>query len=74
MYIPIIISMMIKEKELNPFKRFALPLLSLCAIGVIIYASIDKHGMGNVWYLIVFGVIMLIGFVTKLINDKKNKK
>lgn len=74
MYIPIIISMMIKEKELNPFKRFVLPLLSLCAIGVIIYASIDKHGMGNVWYLIVFGVIMLIGFVTKLINDKKIKK
>ena len=71
LYIPILISMMIKEKELNPLKRFVLPILSLIGIGVIIYASIAKHGMGNLWYLIVFAVITLAGFVVKTINDKK---
>ncbi|MBO7195935.1 MAG: APC family permease [Clostridia bacterium] len=73
MYIPILISMMIKEKEFNPFKRFVLPILSIIGIGVIIYASIDKHGMGNVWYLIVFGLIMLIGFAVTKYNEKKKK-
>ena len=73
MYIPILISMMIKEKGLNFFKRFVLPILSLVGIGVIIYASIDKHEMGNVWYLIVFGIIMLIGFIVDLVNRKKSK-
>ena len=70
LYIPILIAMMIKEKELNPFKRFALPALSLAGIGVIIYASIAKHKMGNVWYLIVFAVIMLVAFVVTKLNKK----
>lgn len=73
MYIPILISMMIKEKGLNFFKRFVLPILSIAGIGMIIYASIDKHKMGNVWYLIVFGIIMLIGFIVDLVNKKKSK-
>ena len=69
LYIPILISMMKKEKELNVFRRFVLPILSLCGIGVIIYASIDKHGMGNVWYLIVFALVMLCGWLA----NRKNK-
>ena len=73
LYIPILISMMIKEKELNPFKRFVLPILSLAGIGVIIYASIAKHKMGNVWYLIVFALIMLVGFAVTKLNKKIEK-
>ena len=73
LYIPILISMIIKEKELNPFKRFVLPILSLCGIGVIIYASINKHGVRNIWYLIIFAVIMLIGFGVDMYNRKKAK-
>lgn len=73
LYIPILFSMIIKEKELNPFKRFVLPVLSLCGIGVIIYASINKHGLRNIWYLIVFAVIMLIGFGVDMYNRKKAK-
>jgi APA family basic amino acid/polyamine antiporter len=69
MYIPILISMIRKEKDLPLFRRFLLPILSICGIGVIIYASIDKHKMGNVWYLIVFAVFMLIGWIV----DRKNK-
>lgn len=73
LYIPILVSMMIKEKELGVFRRFVLPCLSLCGIAVIIYASIDKHKMGNVWYLVVFAVIMLIGFLAQRYNGKKAK-
>jgi APA family basic amino acid/polyamine antiporter len=74
LYIPILIAMMIKEKSFGIFRRFILPVLSILAIGVIIYASIEKHEMGNVWYLVVFAVIMLIGFVVKKVNAavKKN--
>lgn len=71
MYIPILISMMIKEKDLSPFKRFVLPTLSILGVCVIVYASIDKHGMKNVWYLVVFAVIMLAGYLVTGINKKK---
>lgn len=74
LYIPILISMIVKERELNPFKRFVLPILSLLGIGVIIYASIMKHKMGNVWYLIVFAAIMLVGYAVEFINKKKSKE
>ncbi len=72
MYIPILITMMIKEKELNVLRRFVLPALSLVGIGIILYASINKHRMSNVWYLIVFAVIMLIGFGVTVWNKKAN--
>ena len=74
LYIPIFIIMMIKEKDVHPFKRFVLPILSLFGIGVIIYASIRSHGMDNVWYLIVFAVIMLLGFAVMVYNEKQSKK
>ncbi len=72
MYVPILITMMVKEKEFGVFRRFVLPICSLASIGVIIYASIQKHKMGNLWYLIVFAIIMLIGFVVTKINKRKS--
>ena len=73
-YVPILIAMMIKEKELGVFKRFVLPCLSILGIAVIITASILKHGMGNVWYLIVFGAIMLVGFAVLRVNQSHSEK
>ena len=72
LYIPILISMMIKEKELSPLKRFVLPTASLLGIAVIITACIIKHGIDIIWYLIVFAVIMLVGIATEIYNKKKN--
>jgi APA family basic amino acid/polyamine antiporter len=63
--------MMKKEKELGVFRRFVLPCLSLAGIGVIIYASIDKHGMANLWYLIIFAIFMLIGWAVERKNRVK---
>ena len=55
--------MMLKEKDLNPFKRFVLPGISIVGVAVIVVASILKHGMANVWYLIVYAAIMGIGAI-----------
>ena len=72
-YIPILLAMMIKEKELDPFKRFALPSISLVSIGLIITACIIKHGVNIIWYLIIFAAIMLAGMVAQKYNEKKHK-
>lgn len=71
LYVPILIAMMVKEKDLGVFKRFVLPLLSMCGIVVIVVASILKHKMDNVWYLILFAIIMLIGYIVLKINERR---
>ena len=72
MYIPILIVMMVKEKDISPFRRFVLPILSMVGVGIIVYASIKSHGIANLWYLIVFAVIMLAGAVVLKLNEKKS--
>lgn len=70
LYIPILISMMIKEKGESKLRRFLLPTLSLLGVGIIIYASIAKHGIDIIWYLIIFAVIMFIGYLVQRHNEK----
>lgn len=59
-YLPIFLRMMIKERELHPFKRFVMPVLSMLSCVFMIVAAIFSHGMGVVWYLAVFAVFMLL--------------
>lgn len=61
MYIPIFILMMVKEKDLNGFKRFFMPTLALCGCVFMMIAACFAHRMAVVYYLIVFAVIMVIG-------------
>ena len=68
MYLPILIQWMRKEKDQPPVRRFVLPFLALCGSVFMVIASIFSHGIGCVWYLIVFAVIMAIG---ALLNRKK---
>ena len=70
MYLPILVSWMIKEKDQNVLRRFIMPILAICGSLFMVVASVFSHGMGVVWYLIVFAVIMLIG----LFVNKKRKK
>ena len=70
LYIPIIISVMVKGKDLSPFKRFVLPVLSVLGIGVIITACVIKHMEDLIWYFIVFAIIMLIGWAVQKNNEK----
>ncbi len=90
-YIPMLVMWIRKEKELGIFKRFILPILSILACSFMIFAAIYAHGITPyknavaegtfsfpvLFYLIVFAVIMLAGFLCstgfkRLIN--KNKK
>ena len=92
MYIPMFISWIIKEKDLNVFKRFILPIASIIACVFMVFAAVYAHGIDPLmkslennngftfpvlFYLIVFAVIMLIGFFfsdtfKKLVNKKKS--
>lgn len=60
-YIPMYIMFMKKEKDLNTFKRFLMPTLSLCGAIFMVIAAVFAHKMAVVWYLVVFSVIMAIG-------------
>ena len=70
MYLPILISWMIKEKGQNILRRFIMPILAICGSVFMVVASVFSHGMGVVWYLIVFAAIMLVGV---LVNKKWKK-
>ncbi len=59
-YIPIFFMMMVKEKTLHPVKRFVFPALSIICCVFMIAAACVSHGMGVVWYLCVFALIMLL--------------
>lgn len=71
MYLPILIQWMRKEKDQNVLRRFIMPCLAICGSVFMAIACILGHGMGCVWYLIVFAVIMAIGWI---VNQSKNKK
>lgn len=59
MYVPIFISMIIKEKTLSFFKRFIVPVVAMIACLFMVYAAIIAHGMDTVYYLIVFAIVMI---------------
>lgn len=60
-YIPMYIMFMKKVKDLNTFKRFLMPTLSLCGAIFMVIAAVFAHKMEVVWYLVIFSVIMAIG-------------
>ena len=53
---------MIKEKGMHPIKRFVLPSLSIIGALTMTAASIFRHGMSNLYYLVVFVLVMAVGF------------
>ena len=72
-YLPIYIMLIVKCKELNAFKRFVMPILSFAGACLFIYASIAKHGMKNVGFIIVAAVIMLVGALLRNNKTAKSK-
>ena len=63
MYLPILIQWMRKEKQESPVRRFVLPVLAFCGSCFMVLACAVSHKMGCVWYLIVFAVVMFIGWL-----------
>ncbi|MBU3178048.1 APC family permease [Clostridium estertheticum] len=74
LYIPVFIMMMKKEKDLNSFKRFVMPIISLAGCLFMIIAACFSHRISVVAYLIIFAIIMAIGalFSKKQIITSKN--
>jgi len=84
MYVPILISWMIKEKGESTWKRFVLPAMSLFACLFMVFAAIYAHGITPylaareagkfsfpvLFYLIVYAVIMLAGWAFKKFGKK----
>ena len=89
LYVPMLIKWIIKEKDLGVFKRFILPILSIIACLFLAFVAVYSHGIvylmdwlngGEfkcpvIFYFIVFGIFMLIGFLCssdfkKLIRKK----
>ena len=76
LYIPMFIMWMKKETELGAMKRFVLPILSIIACGFMVFAAVYAHGITPynaakangtfsfpvLFYLIIFAVVLLIGF------------
>ena len=71
MYLPIFIQWMRKEKDQSFVRRFLLPILALCGSVFMVIACIFSHRMGCVWYVIVFALIMAIGWFVDVSRKKK---
>ncbi len=68
-YIPMYIMFLIKNKDLNIFRRIILPTLGVLAAILMIIASIFRHQMTTIYYLIFFilviGIALLIDYILK---------
>ena len=85
-YIPMLLMWMKKEKGMGFTKRFLLPALAIAACAFMIFAAVYAHGITPylaakeagkfsfpvLFYLIVFAVIMVIGFVFS--SPRKDKE
>ncbi len=69
MYIPIFFQWMRKEKTESTLRRFVMPALAIIGCLFMVVASIFAHGTACIWYLIVYFVIMGLGWI---LYKKKN--
>lgn len=61
LYIPIFINWMKKATDESTLRRYVIPSLAICCAIFMVVACLLGHKMANLWYLIVFAVIMFIG-------------
>ena len=61
MYVAIFIQFIRKEKDLNGFKRFVMPILGLGGCLFMVYAAFAAYGTTVFYYLAVFAVFMIVG-------------
>ena len=71
MYIPMMIGLMVKAKDLNPVKRFILPVLGIACCLFFCYAIWVAYGFKQCFgFLVFFAADMLLGYAM----NKKGKK
>jgi len=70
MYLPILIQWMRKEKDESVIRRFVFPILAFCGSVFMVVACVLSHKWACFWYMVVFGVIMFIGYLVD--NSRKH--
>ena len=71
MYLPIFIQWMRKEKDQSVMRRFVMPILAMCGSAFMVIACIFSHKMGCLWFMVVYAVVMLFGWLLDAPNRKK---
>ena len=71
LYLPIFVNFIRKNKDLSVFKRFIMPILAIIGSLFMIIASIYSHGIDVLFYLIMFVVIVIVGAILNIVNEKK---
>ena len=61
MYLPIFVQWMRKAEDQSVMRRYVIPALAMAGSCFMVYATVVGHRWGNLWYVLVFAVIMLIG-------------
>ena len=75
MYIPMMIGLMVKAKELHPVKRFVLPALGVLCCLFFCYAIWAGYGWKQcLGFLGFFAVVMFIGYLFELFRRRSEKK
>lgn len=66
LYIPIFLTLMLKEKDLSTWKRFIVPVIAILGCVFMVVAAFFSHGTARVFgYLLIFAVVMIIGVFVK---------
>ncbi len=63
LYLPILVMFMVRARQLDPVRRFVIPVLACGGSCFMIVACIYAHGVSNLWYLLMFAVIMAVGML-----------
>ena len=71
MYIPIFFQWIRKEKDQNMMRRFVMPILAICGSAFMVIACVVSHKMGCLWFIILYAIVMLIGWLLDAKNRKK---
>ena len=75
MYIPMMVGLMVKAKELHPVKRFVLPALGVLCCLFFCYAIWAGYGWKQcLGFLGFFAVVMFIGYLFELSRRRSEKK
>ncbi|MFI3174226.1 MAG: APC family permease [Bacillota bacterium] len=74
MYIPIFYMQMKKATHLAPFTRYVVPALGIFSSLFMMVAAYVSYGVTVLYYIILYTVIMVIGFGLKKFNHVENTK
>ncbi|MFI3329574.1 MAG: APC family permease [bacterium] len=61
LYVPMYINMIKNRSDLNKVNRFVVPILAICASGLMIVAGVLAHGFGCLLFLIIAIIILVVG-------------